>query len=215
MSLCSHPRHQLVHIYGWTWQGAPIFSLTPREATCSHPRWQLVNIHQRCTMSQANWTSNRIAYLFEENLRTPKSRQPFEIKGSGGFENGLMFWPDHESTSFTSMGSQVRVLLRPPTRKSLEKSRLFLFALSPLRGCIFPCRQGAILDVNELNKQSVHASRCERVPCVDVNSLPVSMWTTCWFRCERVPCSMWTVCRTGTLPIRYRSQYGVRSGYRV
>ncbi len=63
----------------------------------------------------------------------------------------------------------------PPIRKSLEKSRLFLFSLLPRRGCIFPCRQGAILDVNELNKQSVHASRCERVPGVDVNSLPVSM----------------------------------------
>ena len=87
------------------------------------------------------------------------------------------------------MGSQVRVLLRPPTRKSLEKSRLFLFALSPLRGCIFPCRQGAILDVNELNNQPVHASRCERVPGVGVNSLPVSMWTVCWI---------------DTLPIRLR-----------
>jgi hypothetical protein len=42
-------------------------------------------------MSRANWTFNRIAYLFEENLRTPESHQPFEIKGSGGFQNGLMF----------------------------------------------------------------------------------------------------------------------------
>jgi len=42
-------------------------------------------------MSWANWTFNRIAYPFEDNLRTHKSRQPFEIKGSGGFENGLMF----------------------------------------------------------------------------------------------------------------------------
>jgi len=92
-----------------------------------------------------------------------------------GTEPLIRVMTEGESTSFTSMGSQVRVLLRPPTRKSLEKSRLFLFSLLPRRGCIFPCRQGAILDVNELNKQSVHASRCERVPGVDVNSLPVSM----------------------------------------
>ena len=47
--------------------------------------WQLVNIHQGYPMSQAHWTFNRIAYPFEENLRTPESRQPFEIKGPGGF----------------------------------------------------------------------------------------------------------------------------------
>ena len=58
--------------------------------------------------------------------------------------------PWAESTSFTSMGSLVRVLLRPPTRISLEKSRLFLFFRLPRRGCIFPRRQGAILDVNSL-----------------------------------------------------------------
>ena len=43
-----------------------------------------------------------------------ESRQPLEIKGSGGFQNGLMFQPHPESTSFTSMGSLVRVQLSPP-----------------------------------------------------------------------------------------------------
>ena len=42
-----------------------------------------------------------------------ESRQPLEIKGSGGFQNGLMFQPHPESTSFTSMGSLVRVQLSP------------------------------------------------------------------------------------------------------
>ena len=42
-----------------------------------------------------------------------ESRQPLEIKGSGGFQNRLMFQPHPESTSFTSMGSLVRVQYRP------------------------------------------------------------------------------------------------------
>ena len=58
------------------------------------------------------------------------------------------------------MRALVRVLLRPQTRKSLEKSRLFLFSFLPCRGCIFPRRQGAILDVNELNNQGLVGAFC-------------------------------------------------------
>ena len=103
----------------------------------------------------------------------PIYQRAWSLIGNSSFSRVKL--PRAESTSFTSMGSQVRVLLRPPTRKSLEKSRLFLFYSLPRRGCIFPRRQGAFLDVNKMNDPPVHASRCERVPGVDVNSLPVSM----------------------------------------
>ena len=54
-----------------------INSFTSTEASCSH--------RQDVNGMVGRWsTFNRIAYHFKENLRTYKSRQPFEIKGSGG-----------------------------------------------------------------------------------------------------------------------------------
>ena len=54
-----------------------------------------------------------------------ESRQPLEIKGSGGFQNGLMFQPHPESTSFTSMGERIPP---PPVadegRRSSNEQRL-------------------------------------------------------------------------------------------
>ena len=55
-----------------------------------------------------------------------ESRQPLEIKGSGGFQNGLMFQPHPESTSFTSMGSLVRVQLSPHKKRTAFMAVLFL-----------------------------------------------------------------------------------------
>ena len=47
-------------------------------------------------------------------------------------------------------------------RKVLVNQGLFFFVLFPAEGAAFPRRQGAILDVNKMNDQPVHASRCER-----------------------------------------------------
>ena len=58
-----------------------------------------------------------------------ESRQPLEIKGSGGFQNGLMFQPHPESTSFTSMGSLVRVQLSPPLASPCRSRASTFFAL--------------------------------------------------------------------------------------
>ena len=61
--------------------------------------------------------------------------------------------------------------------KVLVNQGLFFFVLSPAEGAAFPRRQGAILDVNKMNDQPVHASRCERLAGFDVNGYPA--------RCER------------------------------
>ena len=59
-----------------------------------------------------------------------ESRQPLEIKGSGGFQNGLMFQPHPESTSFTSMGSLVRVQLSPPSASPCRSRACFFLLIS-------------------------------------------------------------------------------------
>ena len=93
---------------------------------------------------------------------------PFENKGFrdyAGVRNGLYFLPHGESTSFTSMGSLVRVQLSPPQEK-LEKSG-FSFFLPPSGGTHFPYTKFGVgkvvvhlisqtFDVNEI------AGRCKQ-----------------------------------------------------
>ena len=71
------------------------------------------------------------------------SKSPPAVRDSGGFER-------FESCCDHQHG------------KVLVNQGLFFFVLSPAEGAAFPRRQGAILDVNKMNAQPVHASRCER-----------------------------------------------------
>ena len=78
--------------------------------------------------------------------------------------------------------------------KKSWKIKAFSFFLSPAEGAFY--RADRVYFSMWTSWTTIPFTR------VDVNECLASMWTACWFRCERVPCSMWTVCRTGTLPIR-------------
>ena len=89
-------------------------SFTSTKATCYVQRKHIVHIDTNTSFTSTGCERNSRAtehvqpnaYLFEGNLRTLKNRQPFEIKRHSGFQNGLMFQPQSESTSFTSMGER-------------------------------------------------------------------------------------------------------------
>jgi hypothetical protein len=65
------------------------------------------------------------------------------------------------------MGSQVRVLLRPPTRKKLEKSGFFLFVFSSAGVSLFPSKR---FHFSMLTGWSINP-----FIRVDVNGSPASM----------------------------------------
>ena len=98
---------------------------------------------------------------------------------------GLKNLPVRESTSFTSMGSLVRVQLSPPTAEKLEKSSFSSFFSLPHGGTKKNETPGTNFDVNGMTGSlRAHRSMCT-VWRLDVYELPELMCTECWHGCER------------------------------
>ena len=99
-------------------------SFTSMQATRSHRRDVNGMVGQRSTFNQMR--------TFLREICVPlQPADPLKSTASAALQNGLMFQPHSESTSFTSMGSLVRVQLSPPERKPLKINGFFFYAFTP------------------------------------------------------------------------------------
>ena len=97
---------------------------TSIQATRSHRRDVNGMVGQRSTFNQMR--------TFLREICVPlQPADPLKSTASAALQNGLMFQPHSESTSFTSMGSLVRVQLSPPKRKPLKINGFFFLSLHP------------------------------------------------------------------------------------
>ena len=97
-------------------------SFTSMQATRSHRRDVNGMVGQWSTFNQMR--------TFLREICVPlQPADPLKSTASAALQNGLMFQPHSESTSFTSMGSLVRVQLSPPQRSPCKSRACFFFAL--------------------------------------------------------------------------------------
>ena len=101
-------------------------SFTSMQATRSHRRDVNGMVGQWSTFNQMR--------TFLREICVPlQPADPLKSTASAALQNRLMFQPHSESTSFTSMGSLVRVQLSPPQRSPCKSRAAFFFAPRPHR----------------------------------------------------------------------------------
>ena len=98
-------------------------SFTSMQATRSHRQDVNGMVGQRSTFNQMR--------TFLREICVPlQPADPLKSTASAALQNGLMFQPHSESTSFTSMGSLVRVQLSPPSASPCRSRACFFLSIS-------------------------------------------------------------------------------------